>query len=177
MTRTASVAGAIALVAGAVALVACGEPPLAQSVATSARPAAISPDERASPEASASPRSIDAEPKSYERALRVVRSEWEGILMHLDASMSTWGNGMDTPLRTDDTRFQHVELPCRDKLAALRRSAPNVERFALSGALVNLEREGTCHVVFFAGGMKREVEFVLDGDTNQVLFAWRVPEG
>lgn len=154
----------------------CGEPP-APAVA-SAAPSAPAP--RASleipPASSASVERV-IDPALDARAIKVVKGEWQAIMLSLPRDLDSWGIGVDAALSSDDAKFQQHDPPCREKLAVLRRNFRDLARFALSGDVERLDREGTCRVVYFAGGMKREVEFILDADGRQVLFTWRVPEG
>lgn len=154
---------------------ACGEPP-EPAVASATTTAATTATARRPPVASATGERA-ADPELDARAIKNARREWQAIMLSLPSALESWGIGVDAGLSSDRATFQQHDPPCREKLEVLRRNFPDLSRFALSGDVERLGRDGACRVVYFAGGMKREVEFILDADGREVLFTWRVPEG
>jgi hypothetical protein len=66
---------------------------------------------------------------------------------------------------------------CRARREFIGKNIPEVSKLKLFGDLAALDRDGDCQVVFVAGGMMQETEFILDRPGTAVLFAWIVPEG
>jgi hypothetical protein len=67
--------------------------------------------------------------------------------------------------------------PCRARREFIDKNIAYPSKLKLFGDLGALDRDGDCQVVFVAGGMMQETEFVLDRPGTAVLFAWIVPEG
>ncbi|MFO0617566.1 MAG: hypothetical protein U0414_33540 [Polyangiaceae bacterium] len=158
----------------ALPMAACGEPaaPTVASTATTTTP----PVPR-----SASVRArVESDPgdgrSGDSLAVAAVRGAWETILAHLPPNLNSWGLAMDAILQREPPPFTFSTLPCREKGADLRRIA-RLELLTLSGAPERLDTDGDCRIVYVAGGMKLEAEFILAGAGGEVLFAWRVPEG
>ena len=66
---------------------------------------------------------------------------------------------------------------CRARRDFIGKNIPYPAKLQLFGDLTALDRDGDCQVVFVAGGMMQETEFILDRPATSVLFAWIVPEG
>lgn len=110
-----------------------------------------------------------------EEATAAFRRAWNGCV-------ATQGRA-DLAFVTDSMRrsehpFRAHKEPCRkskkrlsDLFATL---SPQLRAF---GEIEALERDGDCWVVDYEGGMKNEVEGILDPADLSMLFAWRIPEG
>ncbi len=157
------------------ALAACGEPaePTHPTSGTSAPVA----DRSEAPKAAAPSAAGRVDSALDARAIRLVRSEWERILAKLEPEMTSWGLAVDAVMQREKPPFSVSMEPCASKLAALERSYGDVRDFALHGNPQRLASHADCRVVFLGGGMKLEIEFILDADATELLFAWRVPEG
>lgn len=155
------------------ALTACGEasPPSVPSTGTG-RPAAI-PAQVSSVAPAAAPVGRSADDK----AIRFARGEWERILPNLPPDLTTWGASVDAVIQREAAPFSVRTEPCAQKRHVLRSTLSDLEYFRLAGDEKRLESPADCRVVYFAGGMKLEIEFILDADATELLFAWRVPEG
>ncbi|NUP10747.1 MAG: hypothetical protein HOW73_32285 [Polyangiaceae bacterium] len=89
------------------------------------------------------------------------------IVDAIDAVMKKGGHDfrakrVDCQKRRDDIGILHAELN---------------HDFLIFGSLEAADREGTCWSVFFAGGMKAEVEGILSDPDLETLLVRRIPEG
>lgn len=167
-------AASLAILAGSTwALGACGEagPPAVPSVGT----AIVAPEP--TPSSSAASSAVRAAAPADDKAIRFARGEWERILPNLPPNLTSWGASVDAVIQREDAPFSVRTESCSQKRQVLRAVVSDLAYFRLAGDETKLESPGDCRVVYFSGGMKREIEFILDADATELLFAWRIPEG
>lgn len=157
----------------AFALAACGEPGAPSSPTTKVSPPGRIPSAMSAPSMSAAARSDEANAK----AIRFVLGEWERILGHLPADRASWGVAVDAAIHREAPHFAVQRVGCAEKRRFLSEVVADIGVFELDGDASRLERPGECTAVYFSGGMKLDVEFILDDHAGELLFAWRVPEG
>lgn len=85
---------------------------------------------------------------------------------------------IDSSMKNEKHEFLTSIQPCR----AIKIQIDNLMKglspdLIVTGNLMFLERDGDCFRVHYMGGMKGEVEGILPRSVNELLFAWRVPEG
>jgi hypothetical protein len=102
---------------------------------------------------------------------------WSDIVPRLDSGRADWAKNIDKLLHSSNPPLELRVEKCRDRHSFIKKNIPHVEGLVLSGDLAALDRDGDCQVLFVAGGMKQEAEFVLDPRASTVLFSWIVPEG
>ena len=102
---------------------------------------------------------------------------WKNILPTLDPDRAGWAKNIDRLVRSPHPPLEVRTEACRTRREFIGNNIPEVSKLKLFGDLSALDRDGDCQVVFVAGGMMQETEFILDHPGTAVLFAWIVPEG
>lgn len=106
------------------------------------------------------------------------RRAWAEVLPTLKPDHRAWGQEMDALIREPHAPIEQRAEVCRARRAFLRKNlSALLDKLVLRGSVDKLDREGTCPIVFVAGGMHREVEAVLDPSGAEILLMWLVPEG
>jgi hypothetical protein len=109
-------------------------------------------------------------------AIGSFRRAWEGCVARSPAGQIA--SVTSESMRRSEFPFQAKKEACRAIKKRLERVMvglpPQVVTF---GSAAALDVEGECWSVFYAGGMKNEVEGVVDAKNLDLLFGWRVPEG
>lgn len=166
-------AAALAVLAGsALAVTACGEAGQPTVPSTGTAPFTSVPMS-----ASSGAPSVSVARPADDEAIRFVRGEWERILPNLPPNLTAWGASVDAVIQREDAPFSAGTEPCAQKRQALRSIVSDLAYFTLAGDEKRLETPADCRVVYLSGGMKLEIEFILDANATELLFAWRVPEG
>lgn len=111
-------------------------------------------------------------------AVAAFRRGWKGCIRPDDPSMSSHARAITDSIDKGEHKFVSKKAKCRTLKAALEKSTSGLSpKLMLLGQLASLERDGDCFSVFYAGGMKMEVEGILDAKDLRMYFAWIVPEG
>jgi hypothetical protein len=123
---------------------------------------------------------------SAEQAIAKFSADWSVLVMpNIPEEGRRVVAGIDEAMRHDPSSKMSAEpSTCRQAKAQLERSEALYNNdwgthidFVFYGVLADLDRDGDCWAVTFAGGTKADAEAYYEASTGKLLVVWRIPEG
>jgi hypothetical protein len=158
-------------------LVACGasESPSNEATVEVATP----PSATATASASLSSAEPSAKPATEPEVLMRFKKHWsERVVPDAQDRDRKIVEAIDKTMKKGENEYRVERVSCREAQKRVGKIVTELKHdFVIHGSLTALDREGPCWSVYYAGGMKAEVEGFFTDPGLEPLAVWRIPEG
>lgn len=113
------------------------------------------------------------------QAIDAFRVTWTAaVVPNVPAKERAMTEAIDATMKAAPDKFTARLASCREGHEVVQRTITQTQYdFVIHGQLADLDRDGACWHVMYAGGMKQEVLGYVDPGTGKLLLVWRIPEG
>lgn len=121
----------------------------------------------------------EAPSRSEPEVLMRFKKHWsERVVPDASARDRAIVEAIDKNMKKGENEYRIERVSCREAKKRVETIVTKLQHdFVISGALGSLDREGPCWSVYYAGGMKAEVEGFFTDPGLEPLAVWRIPEG